>query len=217
MKKFLKRLINFNKLFFGFSETSKLIKQKKIWAHKYGPCILSDFYVSEFIHSEEDHIKAYEPTFPLPEAKIALSSPKKPPKVAREDLRIVWCDGAETLGWENRPYQYLGIRIHQGLILHETFVPQVYGKYIQAWCDRCGARMLTLEELKLVLTLKHQINSMREDMMDTAFEPSKGAYWAVDKNPDGSDRLIIYHPDYNCDGKENYHCVAVLLLAVKSA
>ena len=218
-------------------QESKAYLQKRFWFRMYGPCILSDFFVNEllpistscynadgFVDPVKRHIASYRPAKKCADAQIKLndafihlpqSTTEKWLKI--DDFHIVWCDGAETQSWENRPFSYLGIRLTESLILHESYVPSTVGKNIEDWCRHCDARMLSLDELKLVLLYKTEINNLREEMCDTVLNTVEAeGYWALKKQA-GSSKLVIYRENGTCfDGEQNYHCAAVLLLAVKA-
>lgn len=153
-------------------ETSNTAPSKKSTK----PCILYGFYGKAALN-------AYEPAFREPGVIIPLAEPKPVPfPLTKEDiaklkagLRYVWCDGFEATEWQPRNCKYLGIRITDSFVLHETLISPEWG-HTRQWVEKCRARRITIDEVRLVLALENEISAMRVEAEDVPL-PGDSRFW----------------------------------------
>ena len=131
------------------------------------PCIIENL-------CDQEAFEAYEPAFreagvviPLAESK-QISFPLSAEEVVslKAGLRYVWCDGYESAEWKARDCKYLGIRITDSFVLHETVVVDWFA-FVFQYREKCHSRKITLDELRLVDIVWDEVSAMRvkaEDM-----------------------------------------------------
>lgn len=135
-------------------------------------------------------------SFPLSEEKIAE---------LKAGLRYVWCDGFESAEWQPRDCKYLGIRITDSFVLHETVMYE-WNEWLNQWLRKCRSREITVDELRLVVAVWDQINAMRIQAEDLPL-PDEDRFWVQTQDY------------YNADKEGNLHFhdsedYALLLMAV---
>ena len=173
-------------------------KLKKFWLkltrgqkpqRKYMPCILpAEMHKRK---SEYEIIEIYEPAFREPEVIIPLaeskpiSFPLSDEDVAKlkSNLRDVWCDGYESAKWMIRDCKYLGIRITDSFILHETVI-YTWEDCYHLWVKRCRARLLRREEIMLLDFVWNEVSAMREKAWDVPL-PKDYRFWIQKDCPRG--------------------------------
>ncbi len=154
------------------------------------PCILS-----AEIHkrkSEYEIMEIYKPAFreagvviPLAEPK-QISFPLSAEEVAslKAGLRYVWCDGYESAEWKARDCKYLGIRITDSFILHETVI-YTWEDCYHRWVKRCRARLLHREEIMLLDLVWNEVSAMRVKAWDAPL-PNNSRFWIQKDCPQGT-------------------------------
>lgn len=142
--------------------------------------------------------------FPLPAEEIIR---------LKQGLRYVWCDGYTSKTYEQRKCRYLGIRVTNSFILHETLLGR--GTYEEA-CkirQKSRARNISLDELRLLDLLWSDISAMRELAEDCPLY-NVSNFWIQPVSADNSSKV---HELANRKGETfphgNLH-EACLLLAV---
>lgn len=150
--------------------------------NKYKPCILTKkqtdgLLTSEIIEMYEPAIKNPGVIIPLVETRAmkTLISIEDTAKL-KQSLRYVWCDGFESAVWEPRNCKYLGIRLTDGLILHES-KDYTWGEYIIKFRDKCQARFLQKHELMLLNLVWDEVSSMRKKAEDVPLPTVQAPYW----------------------------------------
>ncbi len=149
---------------------------------QFRPCVLSKEKTKHMF--DADIIKIYEPAVPYADAKIALASresikyPLNKQEIAelKKGLKWVWCDGFESDTWQDRECKYLGIRITDSFILHETVVPSTWADSVWRWRNLCQARYLLWEELMVLNYVWQEVNEMRRTAHDVLL-PNNTGYW----------------------------------------
>lgn len=106
--------------------------------------------------------------FPLSEITIAM---------IKNNLRFVWCDGFESKQWTERNCKYLGIRISESLVLHETASASLCSCGVELLRAKCHARLLSIDELKLLSFCWKEISDMRQMAGDTPLPPNMKTFW----------------------------------------
>ena len=185
---------------------------------KYYPCILTEADTRGL--RERDVVKIYSPALVDEGVVIRLSQKKSVPKIKTPEalqklkmgLRYVWCDGFESKEWQDRRCKYLGIRLTESLILHESMIKSTWDDTVMLWLNKCQARFLTYDEFMLVTKVWDEISYMRKKAHDTKLHES-WAYW-FDEKASGyiGDQFV------NKEGKVFHHSTestACLLMAVK--
>ena len=185
---------------------------------KYYPCILTEADTRGL--RERDVVKIYSPALVDEGVVIRLSQKKSVPKIKTPEalqklkmgLRYVWCDGFESKEWQDRRCKYLGIRLTESLILHESMIKNTWDDTVMLWLNKCQARFLTYDEFMLVTKVWDEISYMRKKAHDTKLYES-WAYW-FDEKASGciGDKFV------NKEGKVFHHSTestACLLMAVK--
>lgn len=159
--------------------------QKKSVFHRrnpYWPCIPTKEETRGM--SERDVLKIYEPALPYPDVHIALSDPKniklpttdEEKEALKKGLKYVWCDGYESETWQERECKYLGIRITDSFILHETIITKTWSDCVRLWREKCKARYLLWEEIMLLNYVWQEVSNMRETAHDVPLIDSV-RYW----------------------------------------
>ncbi len=157
-------------------------------------------------------LEKYEPAFRNPGVIIPLAVPQpvsfplseKDIDKLRAGLRYVWCDGFEAAEWQPRDCKYLGIRITDSFVLHETVMFE-WSEWLRQWEAKCHARRLTVDELLLFVAVWPEINAMRV-MAEDLPVPNENRFWVK-----GYDCLADRQGNFHLRASEEF---AVLLMAV---
>ena len=210
-------------LFLGFliglsiSNNKQSKRKKSVFSKRnpYWPCILTADGTRGM--SESDTLKIYEPALPYPDVHIALSDTKnikfpttdEEKEAPKKGLKYVWCDGYESKTWQERECKYLGIRINNSFILHETIIPSTWSGYVRLWIEKCKARYLLWEEIMLLNYVWQEVSNMRKKAHDVPLIDST-RYWY-----DNDSRFFYYF--MNRQGEKIYRHTedtGVLMMAV---
>jgi len=145
------------------------------------PCIIPKEMSTRM--SETEIIEIYKPAFRQAGVVIPLAEPKPVQFPLSEEeiqklkagLRYVWCDGYEASEWCVRDCKYLGIRITDSFILHETVVFTWEDAY-HRWVKKCRARLLRREEIMLLNLVWDEVSAMRVKAWDVPL-PKRHRFW----------------------------------------
>jgi len=128
----------------------------------------------------------------------------------QEKLRYVWCDGFESRDWQERSCKYLGIRLTDNFILHESLSENAYGEYAIKFAQKCRARKLWHSEFLLLRKVWNTVSQMRVSAHDTPLP--KNNVWIFHFDGDGKRCLCSYKTGELIDCKDSTS--GTLLLAV---
>jgi len=219
---------SFQKLFSFFSGLLKINQQGRNQTSVTSdtpstkPCILSKEQTCGMLESQI--VEIYQPALiqegvhiPLAEAK-PVNFPLSEQEIAKlkQKLCYVWCDGYESKIWRPRNCKYLGIRISDSFILHETLLSSTWEWGVYLFKKRCQARKLSLDELRLLDLVWDEVSAMRVTAEDVPLPKDKKIFW-IQATPRGNSILADDWADRS--GKlysrpsEGY---ATLLLAVRN-
>ena len=204
------RIMCFKKIFDFFKKKEDLTK--------YYPCVLTKEDTRDL--SEREVVKIYSPALVNEGVVIKLSPKKSVPKIKTPEalqklkmgLKYVWCDGFESSVWQDRKCKYLGIRITESFILHESMIKNTWDDTVTLWLNKCQGRYLTYDEFMLLTKVWDEVSQMRETAHDTPLF-DYWAYWFDEKGSGYSGDKFV-----NKDGKVFHHsteAIACLLMAVK--
>lgn len=171
--------------------------------------------------SLKDRLQHYEPAYTDPGVVIPLAEPS--PVVLptndeeltrlRQGLRYVWCDGYEDRWWKERSCKYLGIRISDSFILHESMCSTIYLSVdIDYFVNKCVARKLKFDELRLLSLVWDEVSTMRQTAEDCALpDKDRAQFWLESENDLKSGKV-----SFDIKGNSFKGYSACLLLAVKN-
>lgn len=168
-------------LFGKRGEKKPQVKPSKPKPKSTKPCILTEEQCSG--KGTSDIIKIYEPAFKEEGVHIPLAEPQpvhfplsdEEKARLKAGLRYVWCDGFEAAEWRPRGCKYLGIRITDSFVLHETIVT-TWEAFVNPWQEKCKARRITLDELRLLDAVWDEVSEMRIKAGDVALK-SRYRFW----------------------------------------
>lgn len=152
--------------------------------NRFKPCILSKRQTAG-MRLDSEIAEIYEPALVNSGVKIPLSEPQVYdfPLSAKEiaelkiGLRYVWCDGYESEVWAPRHCKYLGIRLSESFILHETYVQSTWSHGVALFKQKCHARKLSLDEFKLLNLVWDTVSYMRLRAEDAPLPKRATRFW----------------------------------------
>ena len=176
--------------FFRKSSNGNNVKNENCSQSSTKPCILTKEQTAGMLTNEV--VKIYEPALIAPNVVIPLKEPQEISfplseneiKELKKNLRYVWCDGYEAKDWTFRNCKYLGIRISDSFILHETLCHAEWEYGVSLFRQKCHARLLFCDELRLLDLVWDEVSAMRVVAEDTPLPYDAKVFWVQECKDD---------------------------------